>query len=233
LAALPEAQRCTRALIHATSDSEAQAIGDLLTGMSLEIAYRPLNNGTICLMATTVRDSRSINLLQGEFSLHDGALARWQRWRTAVALLVVLCIVFIVQQGVSEFSLRRESAALNAQITALFHQALPDVTRVVDPQVQMQQRLNQLTGGGASNTGLLPLLAAVGTTLQSQSGVQLQGFSYHGGTLQLQVQAANIDALNSMKSALTQNSSFQVSLDSVNSTSGQTTGRLTLSGSGG
>ncbi|MGH8307924.1 MAG: type II secretion system protein GspL [Gammaproteobacteria bacterium] len=232
LAMLPEVLRCTHVLVHTVNDSEAQTINDLLAGMSLEITYRPLNAGAIGLMAAAAGSSQSINLMQGEFGVHGSVSEHWHRWRVTAMLLITLCVVFIGQQLVSEIGLRREANALNAQVTTLFHQALPDVTRIVDPQAQMQQRLKQLTGGTADATGLLPMLTAVGATLQLQSGVQLQGFSFHGGNLQLQVQASSIDALNSMKSALVQNSAFQVNLDSVNSSAGQTTGRLTLSGSG-
>ncbi|MGH8379003.1 MAG: type II secretion system protein GspL, partial [Gammaproteobacteria bacterium] len=224
LAMLPEALRCTHVLIHTADDSHAQAIGDLLAGMSLEIACRPLNAGAIGLMAAAADNSGSINLMQGEFSLHGGVSEHWRRWRVTAMLLIALCAVFIGQQLVSEIRLRREANALNAQVTALFHQALPDVTRMVDPQAQMQQRLKRFAGG-ADTSGLLPMLMAVGATLQSQSSVQLQGFSFHGGNLQLQIQAPSIDALNSIKSALTQNSACQVNLDSVNSSAGQTTGR--------
>ncbi|MGA9851562.1 MAG: type II secretion system protein GspL [Gammaproteobacteria bacterium] len=236
LAALPETQRCTHALIHAATDTESQTVSELLAGLSLEIAHRPLNGGAITLMAASGQNTQTINLLQGEFSLHGGVSEHWRRWRTAVALLVALCAVLIVQQGVSEFSLRHEATKMDSQIAVLFHAAVPDMKNINDigtMQKVMQQRLNQLTGDGANTTGLLPMLTAVGAALQSQNGLQLQGFSYHGGSLQLQVQAASIDALNSMKSALAQNAGFQVNLDSVNSKAGQTTGRLTLSGSGG
>jgi len=141
--------------------------------------------------------------------------------------------VFIAQQLVSEFRLRHEAADLNAQVTTLFHQALPNATHMVDPEVQMKQRLTQLTGEGANSTGLLAMLTSIGNALQSQNGVQLQSLSYHDGNLQLQIQAGSIDALNNVKSVLTQSSSLHVEMDSLNSTSGTTTGRLTISEDGG
>lgn len=73
------------------------------------------------------------------------------------------------------------------------------------------------------------MLMAVGAALQSQSNVQLQSFSYHDGSLRLQVQAGSIDALDAMKSLLAKNSAFHVDMDSISSSAGQTTGRLTLS----
>lgn len=229
LSVLPATETCTHALVYASDETLAPEIHNMLAALRLETTYRPLNDGAIALMATTARDSRAINLLQGEFGPHGGAMEYWRRWRSAAGLLAALCAVFIVQQAVGEFRLRHEATRLDSQVAALFHQTLPDVTHMVDPQVQMQQRLNQLTGGGANSAGLLVMLTAVGAALQSQSNVQLQSFSYHDGSLQLQVQAGSIDALDAMKSLLTKNSAFHVDMDSISSSAGQTTGRLTLS----
>lgn len=227
-----ETLRCTHALLHAPDETAAQAIAHILTDLHMETAYRPLNGDAITLMAMTAQNAWTIDLLQGEFRLHGGMNQYWQQWRTAVMLLVALCAVIIAQQGISYFRLRHEAASLDTQVAKLFHAALPDVHRMVRPRAQMRQRLSQLTGGGGNASGPLRMLMAVGNALQSQSGVQLQGFSYHGGTLQLQVQASSMHALSTMKSVLARNPAFSVNLDSVNSSAGQTTGRLTISGSG-
>jgi len=233
LSDLPTSENCTHALVYAADETISPEIRDMLASLKLETAYRPLKGGAIALMASAVRDSRAINLLQGEFGQHSGTTEHWRRWRIAASLLAALCLVFIAQQLVSEFGLRHEAASLNAQVAALFHQALPEVTHMVDPEVQMKQRMIQLTGGGANTAGFLAMLTTLGKVLQSQNGVQLQSFSYHDGNLQLQVQAGSIDVLNNVKSTLTQNSSLHVEMDSLNSSSGITTGRLTISGDGG
>ena len=231
-AMLEETLRCTHALIHAPDETAVQAITHTLGDLHMEPAYRPLNGDAITLMAVTAQNAWTIDLLQGEFRLHGGMNEHWQHWRTAAMLLIALCTAVIAQQGVSYFRLRHEAASLDTQVATLFHAALPDVHRMVRPRAQMQQRLSQLTGGNGNTDGPLRILMAVGNALQSQSGVQLQGFSYHGGTLQLQLQASGIDALNNVKSVLARNTAFSVNLDSVNSGAGQTTGRLTISGSG-
>lgn len=233
LSSLPASETCTHALVYASDKTISPEIRDILTSLKLEIAYRPLNGGAIALMASATRSSGAINLLQGEFGQRSTTKAHWQRWRLAATLLAVLCLLFIVQQLVSEYSLRHQVANLNDQVEALFHQALPNVTHMVDPEVQMKQRLIQLTGGGTTYAGLLTMLASLGPAMQAQNGIQLQSLSYHDGNLQLQIQAGSIDALNNLKSILVQNSSLHVEMDSLNSSSGVTTGRLTLSGGGG
>ncbi|HKT32660.1 MAG TPA: type II secretion system protein GspL [Gammaproteobacteria bacterium] len=230
LARLPEAQHCTHALVYAADEPAQRETAALLAGLDLEIAYSHLGSGPIGLMGGGPRAPQAINLLQAAFARRDGAAGYWPRWRVAAVLLAALVAILIVQQGVSEFRLRRQSAVQQQQIAALFHRALPDVTRMVEPRVQMERRLSQLTGGSGSATGLLPMLASVGAALQAQSGMQLQGFSYHGNVLQLQVQAGSVDALHGLQSALANNAALEVQLDSVSSASGQTTGRLTLRG---
>lgn len=230
LAKLPESQHCTHALVYAADEPTQQEAAALLAGLDLEIAYSHMSSGAIGLMGGGARAPQAINLLQGTFARRDGAAGYWPRWRVAAVLLAALIATLIVQQGVSEFRLRRQSAAQQEQITTLFHRALPDVTRMVEPRVQMERRLSQLNGGSGSATGLLAMLANVGAALQAQSGLQLLGFSYHGDVLQLQVQAGSMDALHGLQSALASNAALEVQLDSVSSVSGQTTGRLTLHG---
>ncbi|HVA54441.1 MAG TPA: type II secretion system protein GspL [Gammaproteobacteria bacterium] len=233
LSSLTTSNTCTHALVYASDEAVSPEIRDMLASLKLETTYRPLNGGAMAVMAPVARDSNAINLLQGEFGRRGATKEHWQRWRFSATLLTALCLVFIAQQLVSEFRLRHEAADLNAQVTTLFHQALPNATHMVDPEVQMKQRLTQLTGEGANSTGLLAMLTSIGNALQSQNGVQLQSLSYHDGNLQLQIQAGSIDALNNVKSVLTQSSSLHVEMDSLNSTSGTTTGRLTISEDGG
>lgn len=232
LAQLPDAERCTTALLY-TSDAPIPAVlENLAKEFSLEIERQALPAGAIGIMGATRLPVQAINLLQGEFGRNSGPREQWQRWRIAALLLAGLIVVLIAQQIISEIRLQRESACLQAQIATLFHQALPDVTRMVDPQAQMQQRLNGLGGDAGGSAGLLPLLSAAGRSLQAQTDVQLQGLSYHNGVLQLQVQTTSIGALDTLKSALQQSAALHANLDSVSSNAGQTTGRLTISQAG-
>lgn len=227
---LPETERCTGAVIYSADKQAPTELEALAADLQLTVEYALLPSGAIGLMGAMRLPAQAINLLQDEFGRSNGPREHWQRWRIAALLLAGLIVVLIAQQAISEFGLRRESARMDAEVATLFHQALPDVTRMVDPKAQMQQRLAQLGGGAGSSTGLLSLLASVGKILQSQPGVQLQGLSYHDGVLKLQVQTGNISTLDALKSALQQTASLHADMDSVSSKAGQTIGRLTISG---
>lgn len=227
---LPETERCTGAVVYGTDEQASATLEALAASLQLPTERAPLPSGTVGLLGVARLPAQAINLLQGEFGRSNGPREYWQRWRIAALLLAGLIVVLIAQQAVSGFKLQRESAHLNAEVAALFHQALPDVTRMVDPKAQMRQRLARVGGGIGGSTDLLSLLAIVGKTLQSHPGVQLQGLSYHNSVLQLQVQTGNISTLDTLKSALQQTASLHANLDSVSSKAGQTTGRLTISG---
>lgn len=234
LASLPEAQRTLKTLVHASESTDTQILETALSALQLPVTRELLPDGALMLMAAGYRERAFINLLQGEFNRQGGYQEQWRRWRPA-ALLAAACVVLIlVQQGVSYFSMRHALHTLNTQIQSLFVTAMPDMQRVSDPnvmQIVMQRRLTALGGGG--NSGPLSLLADAGGTLQQQNGIQLTGFSFHAGVLQLQVQAPTADALNALKTALSQqNASLRVSLDTVNNSGGQATGQLSLQENG-
>ncbi|MGH7193036.1 MAG: type II secretion system protein GspL, partial [Candidatus Saccharimonadales bacterium] len=193
LAGLRNTLVCDNAVIHSAEQTDADSLAPVLEAMQLEVRTAPLNDGLLPVFAATLHGKPALNLLQGEFGRHKGMSEHWQRWRFAVSLLLVFCVIGVVEQGIAYFELRHQAAQLDAQVSEQFHKALPDVHRLVNPRVQMQQRLTQLNGGGDSN-GPLPMLMSLGTALQANSKVQLSGFSYHSGTLQVQVQADQIQA---------------------------------------
>ena len=74
------------------------------------------------------------------------------------------------------------------------------------------------------------LLDALGTGLGSNSSIQVTAISYQGGSLQAQLQAADIGALDALKGTLNKQNGINANLDSVNAAGNQVTGRIVLSG---
>jgi type II secretory pathway component PulL len=93
----------------------------------------------------------------------------------------------------------------------------------------MKQRLAELQGGSSAGS-LLGLLDALGTGLGSNPSIQVTAVSYQDGSLQAQLQAADIGALDGLKGALNGQNGIDAKLDSVNAAGSQVTGRITLSG---
>lgn len=226
LVRLRNTQVYNKAVIHAVDESAASPLVPLLEAMQLDVQIITHQDGLLPLFAATLRNQPSLNLLQGTFARHTGISEHWPRWRLTAGLLLAFCVAGITQQTTAYIQLQRQASQLDAEVLNEFHKALPDVHRVVDPRAQMQQRLNQISGG--SDQGPLPMLAVLSSALQTNNAVQLSGFDFHADSLQVAVEANRIDALDDLKTALQQAGNFSVSLDSVNSSNGQASGRLTL-----
>jgi len=153
-------------------------------------------------------------------------------WRTAAMLLAACLLLLLIQQGVGYVRLKREAAALDAQVTQMLSQAMPGSH--ISPgteKARMQQLLAQLQGGGSAGA-LLPLLDALGSAVAANPSIQVIALNYQGGSLQAQLQANDIGALDALKSSLGGQAGVTANLDSVNASGSQVTGRITLTGGG-
>lgn len=202
------------------------ALGDL----PLERLRRPLEGGMLPLLANSLMHQRGLDLLQGEFKNQTPMQEQWRQWRLAAALLAACLLLGLVQQISSYLRLRHQAAALDAQVVQLFTQAMPGSRVQAGTEMQqMKQRLAELQGGNSAGS-LLALLDALGTGLGSNSSIQVTAISYQGGSLQAQLQAADIAALDALKGVLNKQSGISANLDSVNASGSQVTGRIVLSG---
>ena len=78
---------------------------------------------------------------------------------------------------------------------------MPDVERIVDVRAQIEQRL---AGGGTTDpAGLLARLAAVGGAMSGGGSPTIESLGWRNGSLQLQMVAADTDALARFAQALT------------------------------
>ena len=178
-------------------------------------------------------DANAVNLLQGAFSRSG----EWQRmlrpWRATVALLLAGLLVSTVVMGIDYFRLDRESERLRAEIEDTFRKALPGVTRIVNPRVQMQQQLDQVQRGTGVGGGFLGLLATAGTVFKDMQGVEVQGVTFRGGRLDVDLMVSNLQLLDELKQKLAQGGELSVDIQSATTAADQRVqSRLRIQGSG-
>ena len=219
-----------RLMLHAPEETGTAFASSLEAG-DTEIVHKPLRDGVLPLLAAGVRAQRPFNLLQGVFQLRSSFQEHWRTWRVAVVLLAACLLLGLVQQVMAYVHLKRQAASLDAEVAQVFSQAMPGSQSQLGGELeQMKSKLKELQGG--SDTGsLLPLLDALGEGVTSAPSVQIIGLNFQGGSLQVQLQAADIGALDALKATLSRQNGLNVSLDSVNASGSQVTGRIVLSGS--
>ena len=144
-----------------------------------------------------------INLLQGAYSRR----AEWGRllrpWIASAALLLAGFILVGVSTGLNYFRLSGQREQLSAEIEDVYRKAFPQAKRIVNPRAQMEQKLQQLrrqAGGG--NTDFLAMFAETAGVVRATEGINVRSASYRNGRLDLDLQADNLQILDSLKQSL-------------------------------
>lgn len=185
------------------ADDEPAAAPDLADAAAgLEITVDEPPRPLLARAAAGYHRRTTLNLLQGEYAPGADDGQRWRPW-LVVAALAVLWLAMEGAIQVADFSrLKQQEARLDARIEATFRDALPGVTRMVNPRVQMERRLAFLEGRESGATGLLPLLHGAGDVLRNEADIKLTALSYRGGALYLDLQLPSLQRLDRLKSSL-------------------------------
>ena len=142
-----------------------------------------------------------LDLLQGSFG-RGAQVGKWLRpWRAA-ALLVGLAV--LLQLGgllLERWQLSAERARLRAEQVRIYRQVVPDAVRVVNPRVQLQNRLTELAGGDGAE-GFLWLLQQTGEILQRIPDLQLEGLRFQGAQLDLQLEGSDLTRFDELRQRL-------------------------------
>ena len=167
-------------------------------------------------MADSLAGGLPLNLLQGRYSRSEQLSRLWQPWRATAALLVAGLALGVTYLAIDYYRLDQQQTQLSAAIERVFRQALPDATRMVNPRVQLEQRLNALQRGvGGSQADFLALLQQAGPVLRATGGLELQGANYRDGTLDLELTVANLQVLDQVKQQLGQGGGLVAEIQSA------------------
>ena len=176
---------------------------------------------------------RPFNLLQGDYSRHGKWNQLWKPLRATAALLLVGLLTGLLSMSVNYVRLGSESEQLQAEIETTFRKAAPEMRRVVNPRVQMQQLLDKLEGGSGGSDDFLVLLARTASVLRNRPGVEVGGASYRGGRLDVDLKIDSLQALDQLKQTLVADGGLNVEIQSANTGQDQRVqSRLRIEGAG-
>ena len=166
-----------------------EALREVTGSLDLQI----LPDGALPLLASTAVRSDTLSLMQGDFARRTGWRVEWQRWRVAAFLAVAALALHIGVRGYDLVRLHAEQSRLDSAIDQAARIALPDVERIEDARMQVEQRLSG--AGAADPDGLLAQLAAVSGALAGAPGPRLESLGWRDRALELQVVAPNTDSI--------------------------------------
>lgn len=184
------------------------------------------------VLASGYGASEAMNLLQGDYSRSEQLSRLWKPWRASAALLAVGVALYLVQLGTEYRQLDRERAALATEMEQVYRSIFPEARKVVDPAVQMKQKLAVLRGQqGKGGTGFLTLLSRAGSVLHVEKGVEISGASFRDGRLDVEVEATDLQTLDRLKQQLVSSGGMKVEIQSATASAGsKVQGRLRIQG---
>jgi general secretion pathway protein L len=182
------------------------------------------------LLADNLLEKQQINLLQGEYLRVDKMTLQWQRWLPA-AVLAGLFIAFSLLLSILEYRhYDHQNSTLDTQIIETFQQAFPEVKRVVDPKVQMEQKLKALRGGGsAKSMQFANLFVPTASVVKESPNTTLESINFRDGQLDLQLVIKELQALENLKQSI-EAKQLAVEIRSANATGDQVTSHIRISG---
>ena len=168
----------------------------------IEIHYSSPREEVVHVLAEAWEDD-GINLLQGDYAARKIRNKAWGKWIPAFALLLIVLALKAITGFIDFQKLSSETAKLDTQIKQVFKRTLPNVKRMVNAKVQMQQRLRELSGGTSASSGFLPMMAKLAPSLQQQKRAALKGINFREGRLDIDMTIDSLQSLEKLKQAIT------------------------------
>jgi general secretion pathway protein L len=198
------------------------ATGEEFAGVDVKVAAE----GVFAHLAATLAQRAGTNLLQGVYAPKSNLAAYARPWRFAAALLIAALVLSLVAQAAQFFQLRRSDEALGQIVAASCQRAVGDA-RPSACQREVQQRLGA-SATGAGGEDFLSTLAAVAAA--RNASMHIDALSYRNRTMDLQLMAASVPALDEFARGLAQTKRFNAQIEAANQKDSGTEGRIKIVG---
>ncbi|MDJ0807232.1 MAG: type II secretion system protein GspL [Gammaproteobacteria bacterium] len=200
----------------------------------LDVPYHLVNPDVEAtrLFSENLDEKHGVNLLQGDFKQIDQTSLQWRKWLPAAVIFCVLLGIHIVSTVLDYSAFNKQSRLLAEQTRQVFRDAFPDIKRIVDPKVQMEQQLKLLRKGGNVDHGdFLSLLSPPASTVGEERDSRIESISYRDGKLDLKMLLKDLQSLDDIKRQI-EAQNLSVEIRSANASGKQITSHLRIIRSG-
>ena len=176
---------------------------ELIEGLRARTAtlqVKLLPDGPLPLLATQAAAGAGIDLLQGSFAPRSSLGNRLREWRLPLGLAAGLVALFVVGQGAAWWQQSRAEKALDAQISAVFQEALPG-----QPAVNPRQQMEGILGArAAAGGGMLAAMSVLAQAVSQTPAARIEAVSFRGNALELRLTVPTIESLDGIKQGMSQ-----------------------------
>jgi len=196
----------------------------------IKVAY---NTHPLVVFCGEITRAKSLNLLQGKYKPRRKSSGQWYRWRLAASLAAAWLLMFAGINLVELRGLKEKNAEIVSQIESIYKKSFPGSKRIVNPRVQMEQKLNELRGGGGpQGSQFLALLTESVSVISSQKDIEAQSVDFRNNRMDIGLTGTNLQSVETLNKQLNNNTRLTAEITSATSEKNIVKGRIRLQRSG-
>lgn len=199
---------------------------------NIEIIGIVYNTHPLVVFCGNYKQALPLNLLQHEFKTKRKTSGYWHHWRYAASIAFIWLILHL---GVTSFqysNISDENTLTKAEIEKIYKKSFPKSKKIVNPRVQMEQKLKELrSNSGSSSDGLVLLLAeSFGILNYDKIDVALQTLTFRNNRLDIGLEGKNLQAIENLNKNLNGNKNIKSEITSSSSEKDKVKGNLRVEG---
>ncbi len=214
------------------TEQEDSSAGEALTEINdnIEVIKIVYNTHPLVVFCGNYKQALPLNLLQHQFKARRKSSGYWQHWRLAASLAAVWMVLHLSLIGFQQSQLKQENRISKAKIEKIYKKAFPKSRKIINPRVQMEQKLKELkTGTANSDNGLLFLLSeSFGTLSQDKENIMLRTLTYRNNRMEIGLESTNLQAIETLNKNLNSNQSIKSEIASSSSEKDKVKGQLRI-----
>jgi general secretion pathway protein L len=128
----------------------------------------------------------------------------WQPWRLTVVLLLFFGVLQLADLVIFYQQLQQQTQQLNQQIEQIYRQTFPTAQKIVNPRVQMEQQLKELTAKTthSPSANFLVMLNQLSPILTKATELTVKEIHFQNNKLELNLEATDVTTLEGLKRLL-------------------------------
>lgn len=196
----------------------------------IEIVNIVYNTHPLVVFCGNYKQATSLNLLQYKFKPKRKTSGYWQHWRLAASLTAIWLVLHLGLTSFQHTQVKDSNIATNTKIEKIYKKSFPKSRKIVNPRVQMEQKLKELKGtAGSSSQGLIFLLAeSFGTLSHDKKNITLQSLTFRNNRMDIGLESSNLQAVENLNKNLNNNKNIKSEITSSSSEKDKVKGNLRI-----
>jgi general secretion pathway protein L len=162
-------------------------------------------------LALALRDSRQgmgFNFRKEEFEVKKRYVGLRKLMRNAALFGGIIILLILTDVGIEYYSLKNKYTKLDNQISKIFRQTLPEVTRIVDPIQQMKAKIQEISVSDLSLPGIgreervLDLMRDISIRIPTSLDVRVLSMVIDPETVQIKGETDTFNTVDAIKKGL-------------------------------